>query len=79
MESLLASYPPLIQEAWISMRGWYKDVSDCPLPLSRMYIATMMAEQVDLYRQVPPLVQLIPVGVELFPVYDSIPEDKEIA
>ena len=32
VESLLASNPPLTREAWIRMRGWYKDAVDHPHP-----------------------------------------------
>ena len=34
VESLFQSYPPLIREAWICMRGWYKTGSSPRYPLS---------------------------------------------
>ena len=38
----------------------------------------MTAERVEVYRYVPLLGQPIPMGVQPFLVYDSIPEDEEI-
>ena len=32
VDSLLTSDLPLIREAWIRIRGWYKDAVDRPLP-----------------------------------------------
>ena len=49
-----------------------------PTP-SRVAISTMTEEWVELYRHVPPPGQQIHLGVQPLPVYDSIPEDKEIA
>ena len=43
VESLLASDPHIIQEAWIWMQGWYKDAIDHPSLPSRVAITTMMA------------------------------------
>ena len=39
----------------------------------------MMAERVELYRHVPPMGQPIPMGLQLFLIYYSILEDKDIA
>ena len=61
------------------MRGWYKNSVDSPPLHARVAVATMTAERFDMYRHVPPPVQPIPVGVQPFPVNDSIPEDKDIA
>ena len=44
-----------------------------------MSITAMTAERVELYRPVPPLGQPIPVGVQPFPVEDSISDEEEIA
>ena len=41
VESLLASDPPLIQEAWIQMQGWYRAAVDLPPPPYIVTIATM--------------------------------------
>ena len=61
------------------MRGWYKKAVDRPPPLSRVDIATMMAERVELYRYIPPPGHPIPVGLQPFQVDESILEDKYIA
>ena len=84
VDSLLTFDSPLIREAWIreawiSMRGWYNDALYRPPPPSRVAIATMMSERVDIYRHVPPPGQLIPVGLQPFLVDNYIPEDEEIA
>ena len=80
MESLLASDPPLICEAWIRMRGWYKESVNRHPPPSRVALATMTAEREELHRHVPSPVDPIPVEDPPFPflVNDSIPEDEEI-
>ena len=78
MESLLASDPPLIREAWIRMRGWYKDAVDHPPPPSRVTIYHMMAEWVELYRHVPFSGQPIPVVVTPLHIDKLVPKDKEI-
>ena len=78
VESLHTSDTPLIQEAWIRI-GWYKDTVDRPLAPSRVAIATMMAERVELYRNVPLPGQPIPAGVQPLPVDDTTPKDADIA
>ena len=45
VESLLASDPPIIQEAWIRIRGWYKAAVDLPPPPERVSLATMTEER----------------------------------
>ena len=76
--SLLASYPPLMKEAWIRMWEWYKYDVDHSLPPSRVAITTMTSDRFMIYRQVPPPGQPIPVRVPPFLLNDSIPENKEI-
>ena len=68
IESVLTSNMHLIQEAWICMRGWYKDTLDRPPPPTRVAISTMTAEWVDLYQNVLPSGQPIPMGVQPFPM-----------
>ena len=79
VKSPLTSDPPLIQEAWNQMRGWYKDAVDHPLPPARVAIANITVKRVKLYWPVPPPGQPIPVGVQQFSVDEAIPEDKDIA
>ena len=57
----------------------YKDVVYRPTPLARVAIATMMSKRVELYCHIPPLGQTLPVGMQPFPMENSIPEDEEIA
>ena len=78
MDSLLASCPHHILEAWIRIIGWYKDAVYHPPPPDRVTIVTMTAEQVDLYRHVPHPVQPITVGLQPFPVDESILKDNYI-
>ena len=79
VESLLASDPPLIREAWIQMQGWYKDAIEHPPPPSIVSLAKMTGEREELYRHVPSPGEPIPVGDLTFLVDDDIPEDEEIA
>ena len=53
VESLLASYPPIIREAWIWMRGWYKEAIVHPQPQAIVVLATTTAEMEELYQNVP--------------------------
>ena len=38
----------------------------------------MTAEQVDMYQHIPSMDQTIPVGVNSFPIADSVPKEKYI-
>ena len=77
MEILLGTDPPLIQEAWQRIKGWYKAAVDCAPPPARVTLKRIMAERVELYSYVPPTGKNIPISVQLLPVEDSVPvEDK---
>ena len=65
-ESLLASDPPLIRDAWICMRGWYEDTVDRPPPPDRVSLTKITAEREELYRHVPLTGEPIPVGTPLY-------------
>ena len=80
VEFVLASDLTLIREAWIRMRGWYKNSVDRHPPPSRMTLGTMTEEREELYRDVPSSGEPIPVEYPPFPflVDDSIPDDEEI-
>ena len=73
MESLLASNLPLIKEAWIRMRGWYKAAVNRPPPPARVDLATMTKEREELYWQVLLSGDPIPVGELPLLVDDGIP------
>ena len=38
LEALLAPNTPLVKEAWIRIRGWYRDAEDRPPPPARVTI-----------------------------------------
>ena len=50
VDSLLAYDPPLIQEARIRMRIWYKAAVDRPPTPDRLFLVKMTAERVEIYR-----------------------------
>ena len=78
MEALVKADPPLIQEAWYRLQGWYKAEVDCaPLP-TRATLKRITEERVTLYSRVPPLGDSIPVDIELFAVRDGVPEEGEV-
>ena len=60
------------------MKGWYKAAVDrMPLP-TWVTPNQIMVELFDLYRQVPPPGENIPVSVKLFQVEDLVPTEDEI-
>ena len=54
VEALVKADPPLIQEAWYRLQGWYKAAVDCAQPPARATLKWVMAEWVALYIRVPP-------------------------
>ena len=75
MEALVGAYPPLIQEAWHRIQGWYKDVVNRAPPPARVTLERITAERVALYSYVPPLGGYIPVTIQPFLVDDLEPEE----
>ena len=75
VEALLGSDPPLHQEAWHGINGWYRDAFDRALPPVRVTLERITAERVELYSYVPPLGDNIPIYVEPFPVDDLVPTE----
>ena len=49
MDNLIASYPPLVKEAWSWIQGWYNMSTEIPPPPYRIMLAHIMAERVELY------------------------------
>ena len=78
MEALVGADPPLIQEGWYRIQGWYKAAVDCALPPARVTIEWITAERVALYSRVPPPGDNISVAIEPFEVKDLVPEEGEI-
>ena len=54
MEGLVKADPPLIQEAWYHIKGWYKAAVDRAPPPARVTLKQIPAERVALYSRVPP-------------------------
>ena len=54
VEALVKADPPLIQEAWYRLQGWYKAAVDRAPPPARDTLKRVTAEQAALYSRVPP-------------------------
>ena len=78
VEALLGSDPPLIQEAWHRIQGWYKAAVDRAPPPARVMLERITAERVALYSRVPPPGDNIPVAIKPFKVDDLVLEEGEI-
>ena len=72
MKAILGSYPPLHQEAWQRIKGWYRAAVDRATPPARVTLKWITVEWVELYSYVPPLGANIPISMEPFPVDDSV-------
>ena len=78
MEKLLGTDPPLHQEYWHRLKGWYWAAVNRAPPPTRVTPERITAERVDLYIYVPALGENIPVSVDPFPVDYLIPTEEEI-
>ena len=78
VEALVKADPPLIQEAWYRLQGWYKAEVDRAPPPARVTLKRITAERVTLYNRVPPPGDIIPVDIETFAVEDGVPEEGEV-
>ena len=55
LEALLVSDPALVKESWIWLRGWYCKAEERPPPPTRVTIARMTEDRVEMYRRdLPP-------------------------
>ena len=70
--------PPLIQEAWYRLQGWYKAAVDRAPPPARAMLKGITAEMVALYSRAPPPGDSIPVDIDHFAVEDGVPDEGEI-
>ena len=61
VEALVKADPPLIQEAWYRIQGWYKAAVDRAPPPAQATLKRITAERVALYSRVPPPGDSIPV------------------
>ena len=55
VEALVGADPPLIQEDWHRIQGWYKSAIYHAPPPARVTLERITAERVALYSYVPPL------------------------
>ena len=78
METILGLFPPLHQESWHRIKGWYKAAFGCDLPPAWVTIGQITAQRVDMYSYIPPPGTNIPVSVQPFLVEDSVPTEDEI-
>ena len=54
VEALMKADPPLAQEAWYCLQGWYKAAVDRAPPPARAMLKRVTAERATLYIRVPP-------------------------
>ena len=54
VEALVKADPPLTQEAWYRLQGWYKAAVDRAPPPDRATLRRVTAERVALYSRIPP-------------------------
>ena len=78
VEALMKAEPPLIQEAWYRLQGWYKAAVDRAPPPARATLKRVTAERVTIYIRIPPPGNTIPVTIEPFAVEDGVPTEAEI-
>ena len=76
MEALVKADPPLIQETWYRLQGWYKAEVDRAPPPAQSTLKRITADRVTLYSRVPPLGYSIPVGIEPFAMEDGVTEES---
>ena len=78
VEELMKADPPLTQEAWHRLQGWYKATVDRPPPPARVTLARVTAERTTLYSRVPPLGDTILVTIAPFTVEDGVASEAEV-
>ena len=66
VEALVGADPPLIQEAWYRIQGWYKAAVDRAPPPTGVTIEQITVERVALYSRVPPRGDSTPVAIDPF-------------
>ena len=62
VEDLMKADPPLIQEAWHRLQGWYKAAVDRPPPPTRATLKRVTAEQTTMYSRVLHLWSIRQIG-----------------
>ena len=64
MEALLGEDPPMPQEAWQRLKGWYRAAVDRVPPPAQATLERITVEWVDLYSYVPSPGNNIPISVK---------------
>ena len=77
-EDLMKVKPPLTQEAWHRLQGWYKATVDRPPPPSRATLKRVTAERTTLYSRVPPPGDTILVPIKPFAVEEGVPLEADV-
>ena len=78
IEKLLGADLPVHNEAWHQMKRCYKAAVDRTPPPTQVTLERITAERVDLYCQVQPPREKIPISVKPFQVEDLGPTEDEI-
>ena len=78
VEALLESDPPLPQESWHQIKGWYWSAVNRAILTARVTLDRITAERVDLYSYLTSLGANIPISIEPFPVDYLVPIEGEI-
>ena len=78
VEELIKAEPPLTQEVWHRLQGWYKTTVDRPPPPAQATLRRVTAERAKLYSRVPPPGDTIPVTIAPFTVEDGVPSEAEV-
>ena len=78
VEALVKADPPLIQEAWCHIQGWYKAAVDCAPTAARVTIKRITTERVAMCSRVPPPGENMLVRIERFEVEEKAPDEGEI-
>ena len=78
VETLLGSNPPLHQESWHRLKGWYRAAVNRSPPPDWVTLKQITAERVDLYSYIPPSGANITISLDPFPLDDSVPTEGKI-
>ena len=65
VEELMQAEPPLTQETWHLLQGWYKATVDRPPPPARATLRRVTEERAKLYSRIPPTRDTIPTQSHL--------------
>ena len=78
VETLMGSDPPLHQESWHWIKGWYKAAVNCTKLPAWVTLERVTVDRLELYSYVPPPGTNIPISVQPFPLDNSVPMEDNI-